>query len=201
MNNNKYFENMFSEEIENIKNKQNEILKEIGLNVLKEAKKVGQTFSVTQNFNAIELENNTSHWLHDIFQAELEKLKDEMSISINKEIEKLYNYECTCSNNYFKEEDLLKAIEEMKKIKTNPIKEILVTQFIMPGQVNILFNKYMCMNKDVYEEFIKTDPANGQCYFLNSYAGIPIFEGEEADRRFKLYFEEGIRLMEGGTYE
>jgi len=166
----------------------NKILSKIGEKVLQESKKKTPILPEEYNYPQI----NLGQPVHNLLRYAFDKAMEDMKTDIFDKAFSESNCTTSATTTELNEDAIKEMMETLKKEKIKPgIIEILVTKFVKGDDCQILHEKYLCMNAKTYQlikdkkvEIIKSTPF-----------GIPVFEGEEADERYKKYFCEGINKI------
>lgn len=122
---------------------------------------------------------------------------------LKNEIDKIHGIDTTTSNQQeeLTPEKIEQLYQSMKKEKTGII-EILVTKLVQPETIQILHDKYLCMNTDTYEVLKET--LNQDCFDTNDLRKklylVPIFRGDLADKKYKEYFCKGLKFGVDNIY-
>jgi len=169
----------------------NKLLKKLGEKALKDSKTRCPILQEFYNYPQVDIYGNPE--CESILKYAFDKAMEDMKNDI---FDKAFSEsDCTTSatKSEMNEDAIKEMMETLKKEKIKPgIIEILVTKFVKGDDCQILHDKYLCMNAKTYQlikdkkvEIIKSTPF-----------GIPVFEGEEADERYKKYFAEGLNIKE-----
>ena len=163
----------------------NKLLKKLGEKALQDSKTRCPILPEYYNYLEIDYGN-----CNNILRDAVKKAMDDMRIDI---FDKAFNDDCTISATETElNEDIIKdMMETLKKEKLkHGIIEILVTKFVKGDDCQILHDKYLCMNAKTYK-LVKDYTI---CTIKSTPFGIPVFEGEKADERYKKYFAEGLNI-------
>lgn len=166
----------------------NKLLKKLGEKALQDSKTRCPILPDEYNYPQIDIYGNPE--CESILRYAFEKAMENMRIDI---FDKAFNDDCTTSatTTELNKDAIKEMMGTLKKEKLKPgIIEILVTKFIKSNDCQILHEKYLCMNAKTYK-LVKDYTI---CTIKSTPFGIPVFEGEKADERYKKYFAEGLNI-------
>jgi len=171
---------MDKDKLKELNLKLDELNKNIAEKVLAEAKMKAPI--IPKNYNCPEINLAENMHRHKLLKFAFEKAMDDMR---NSFFDKAFcEDDCTTSaTTELNKDEIKEMMNNLENIKKPAIIEILVTKLVIDIKtVQILHDKYLCMNPIVYQS-LKQSLKNTEDKIISTPFGAPVFEGEEADKR------------------